>query len=206
MQANVRKTGRKSARKSALQPDLGRALKAGSAAAATAPAPGTPVRGRRLQVRKSGVHGKGVFAVQPIRKGEAFIEYIGEVIGWPEALRRHPHDPEQPDHTFYFHLDDERVIDGLVGGNASRWINHACAPNCEAEDDSGRVWLKALRNIKVGEELFFDYGLVIDERHTAALKKRFECRCGAKTCRGTMLAPKTPKAATSTLAAPPVKA
>ena len=206
MQANVRKTGRKSARKSALQPDLGRASKAGSAAAATAPAPGTPVRGRRLQVRKSGVHGKGVFAVQPIRKGEAFIEYIGEVIGWPEALRRHPHDPDQPDHTFYFHLDDERVIDGLVGGNASRWINHACAPNCEAEDDSGRVWLKALRNIKVGEELFFDYGLVIDERHTAALKKRFECRCGAKTCRGTMLAPKTPKAATSTLAAPPVKA
>ena len=153
-------------------------------------APAAPVRGRRLQVRKSGVHGKGVFVVQPIRKGEAFIEYIGEVIDWPEALRRHPHDPSQPDHTFYFHLDGGKVIDGLVGGNASRWINHACAPNCEAEEAEGRVWLKALRNLKVGEELFFDYGLVIDERHTAALKKRFECRCGAKACRGTMLAPK----------------
>ena len=160
------------------------------AAAATA-----PVRGRRLQVRKSGVHGKGVFVVQPIRKGETFIEYTGEVIPWPEALRRHPHDPSQPDHTFYFHLDGDQVIDGLVGGNASRWINHACAPNCEAEEGDGRVWLKALRNLKVGEELCFDYGLVIDERYTAALKKRFECRCGAKACRGTMLAPKGRSAA-----------
>ena len=158
-------------------------------------APAAPVRGRRLQVRKSGVHGKGVFVVQPIHKGEAFIEYTGEVIGWPEALRRHPHDPSQPDHTFYFHLDGDKVIDGLVGGNASRWINHGCAPNCEAEEGEGRVWLKALRNLKVGDELFFDYGLVIDERYTAALKKRFECRCGAKACRGTMLEPKGRSAA-----------
>ena len=193
VQATVRKTAKTPSAPAPLAPDDTRkaaSTAASTAASAIAPPPGTPVRGRRLQVRKSGVHGKGVFAVQPIRKGEAFIEYIGEVIGWPEALRRHPHDPDQPDHTFYFHLDDERVIDGLVGGNASRWINHACAPNCEAEDDTGRVWLKALRNIKVGEELFFDYGLVIEERYTPALKKRFECRCGAKTCRGTMLAPK----------------
>ena len=189
VQATVRKTANTASAPAPSALDAARNA-ASTAVSTAAPAPGTPVRGRRLQVRKSGVHGKGVFAVKPIRKGEAFIEYIGEVIGWPEALRRHPHDPDQPDHTFYFHLDDERVIDGLVGGNASRWINHACAPNCEAEDDTGRVWLKALRNILVGEELFFDYGLVIEERYTPALKKRFECRCGAKTCRGTMLAPK----------------
>ena len=146
--------------------------------------------GRKLQVRKSSVHGKGVFALRPIRKGENFIEYTGEVITWSEALRRHPHDPSQPDHTFYFHLDEELVIDGKVGGNESMWINHSCAPNCEAEDETGRVYLLALRDIEVGEEIFFDYGLVIEERHTAALKKRFECRCGAKTCRGSMLAPK----------------
>ena len=189
VQATVRKTANTASAPAPSALDAARNA-ASTAVSTAAPAPGTPVRGRRLQVRKSGVHGKGVFAVKPIRKGEAFIEYIGEVIGWPEALRRHPHDPDQPDHTFYFHLDDERVIDGLVGGNASRWINHACAPNCEAEDDTGRVWLKALRNIMVGDELFFDYGLVIEERYTPALKKRFECRCGAKTCRGTMLAPK----------------
>ena len=167
----------------------GRSGRSTPAAEHQAPAKG----GRRIQVRKSGVHGKGVFAVQPIAKGDLVIEYLGEVITWKEALRRHPHDPSQPDHTFYFHIDDSRVIDGNVGGNASRWINHACEPNCEAEDDEGRIFLKALRPIKAGEELSFDYGLMIDERYTPALKKRFECRCGSKTCRGTMLAPKRGK-------------
>jgi hypothetical protein len=157
-------------------------------ATARKPAPGT-VKGR-LQVRASGVHGKGVFALVPIKKDELVIEYVGEVITWDEALRRHPHDPSQPDHTFYFHLTDELVIDGNVNGNASKWINHSCDPNVEADDESGQVYLMALRNIQPGEELFFDYGLVIDERYTPALKKRFECRCGAKNCRGTMLAPK----------------
>lgn len=156
--------------------------------AARTPRPGT-VKGR-LEVRQSGVHGKGVFALVPIAKDELILEYTGEVITWDEALRRHPHDPSQPDHTFYFHLSDELVIDGNVGGNASKWINHSCAPNVEADDESGQVYLLATRRIKPGEELFFDYGLVIDERYTPALKKRFECRCGAKNCRGTMLAPK----------------
>ncbi|HQC96250.1 MAG TPA: SET domain-containing protein-lysine N-methyltransferase [Aquabacterium sp.] len=143
-----------------------------------------------MQVRASGVHGKGVFALVPIPKDELVIEYVGEVITWDEALRRHPHDPSQPDHTFYFHLTDELVIDGNVDGNASKWINHSCDPNVEADDESGQVYLMALRDIQPGEELFFDYGLVIDERYTPALKKRFECRCGARKCRGTMLAPK----------------
>jgi SET domain-containing protein len=146
--------------------------------------------GRRIQVRRSGVHGKGVFALQPLTRGEVVIEYKGEVISWPEALRRHPHDPSDPNHTFYFHIDDGNVIDAKVGGNAARWINHACQPNCEADETDGRVFIKALRTIKPGEELFYDYGLIIDERYTPKLKKQFECRCGAKKCRGTMLAPK----------------
>jgi SET domain-containing protein len=155
-------------------------------------APATPSsgRGRRIQVRRSGVHGKGVYALQPLKKGEVIIEYTGERISWKEALRRHPHDPKDPDHTFYFHIDDSRVIDAKVGGNAARWINHACSPNCEADEDGGRVFIKALRNIKPGEELFYDYGLTIDERYTPALKKRFPCHCGTKGCRGTLLAPK----------------
>jgi uncharacterized protein len=146
--------------------------------------------GRRIQVRRSGVHGKGVFAVAPLARGEQVIEYKGEVITWPEALRRHPHDPKDPNHTFYFHIDDGNVIDAKHGGNAARWINHACKPNCEADEEDGRVFIKTLRAIKPGEELFYDYGLIIDERYTPKLKKQFECRCGAKTCRGTMLAPK----------------
>ena len=146
--------------------------------------------GRRIQVRRSGVHGRGVYAVAPIEAGETLIEYTGERIDWPEALRRHPHDPKQPNHTFYFHLDNGLVIDALHGGNSSRWINHSCEPNCEAEESDGRVFIKALRDILPGEELFYDYGLVIDERYTPKLKKQFACYCGSADCRGTMLAPK----------------
>jgi SET domain-containing protein len=146
--------------------------------------------GRRIQVRRSGVHGKGVYALQPIAKGDTVIEYVGEVVSWPEALRRHPSNPDDPNHTFFFHLDDAHVIDAGVGGNAARWINHACEPNCEADEVEGRVFIKALRKIKPGEELFYDYGLTIDERYTPKLKREYACRCGARSCRGTMLAPK----------------
>ena len=146
--------------------------------------------GRRIQVRRSGVHGKGVFALAPLAAGERVIEYTGEVITWREALRRHPHDPADPDHTFYFHIDDKHVIDAKFGGNSARWINHACAPNCVADEVEGRVFIHALRDIAPGEELFYDYGLIIDERYTKKLKKQFECRCGTTGCRRTMLAPK----------------
>ena len=162
-----------------------------SAPRATRPtAPPASRDGRRIQVRRSGVHGKGVFALRPLAKGETLIEYTGEVIDWPEALRRHPHDPTDPHHTFYFSIDEDHVIDAKVGGNAARWINHACAPNCEADETDGRVFIKTLRSVKTGEELFYDYGLVIDERYTPKLKKQYECRCGSRACRGTMLAPK----------------
>ena len=134
-----------------------------------------------------------MFAVQDLAEGETLIEYVGEIINWKEALRRHPHDPSQPNHTFYFHIDDKNVIDGNVDGNSSRWINHCCDPNCEADEENGRVFIKTLRNIMAGEELNFDYGLVIDERYTAKLKAEYACWCGAKNCRGTMLASKGKK-------------
>jgi uncharacterized protein len=151
----------------------------------------TPVK--RTAVRSSGVHGKGVFAEVDIAEGEVLIEYKGEIITWPEALRRHPHDPTDPNHTFYFSIDEKHVIDGKVNGNSARWINHACKPNCEADEENGRVFIKALRNISAGEELNYDYGLVIDERYTPKLKAEYPCWCGAKKCRGTLLAPKGKK-------------
>ena len=145
---------------------------------------------RRIQTRRSGVHGKGVYADVDLAEGETLIEYVGEIISWDEALRRHPHDPSDPNHTFYFHIDEGHVIDAKVGGNSSRWINHSCNPNCEAEVDDGRVFIRAQRNIAAGEELFYDYGLVIDEPYTPKLKAEYPCWCGAKNCRGTLLAPK----------------
>ena len=154
--------------------------------------PALPNGGRRIQVRRSGVHGRGVYAIAPIAKGDVIIEYKGQMITWKEAEKRHPHNPKEPDHTFYFHIDDKHVIDANVGGNAARWINHACNPNCESDidEENHRVFIKALRRIEPGEELFYDYGLVIDERYTPKVKKQFACRCGARDCRGTMLAPK----------------
>jgi hypothetical protein len=82
------------------------------------------------------------------------------------------------------------VIDAKHGGNSSRWINHSCKPNCEADEEGGRVFIKALRNIKAGEELFYDYGLIIDAPYTKKLLAEYPCWCGAKNCRGTLLAPK----------------
>ncbi len=136
------------------------------------------------------MHGKGVFAVTDIAEGEAIIEYVGEIISWEEAQAKHPHDPSDPNHTFYFHIDEQRVIDAKLGGNSSRWINHACDPNCEADEVDGRIFIKALRNIPAGEELHYDYGLIIDERYTPKLKAEYPCWCGSPKCRGTLLAPK----------------
>ena len=131
-----------------------------------------------------------MFALRDIAAGERIIEYKGERISWPDATQRALDAGGPVNHTFYFSLADGNVIDGGRRGNDARWINHACSPNCEADEIDGRVFIKALRTIKPGEELFYDYGLTIDERYTPKLKKQFECRCGTKGCRGTMLAPK----------------
>ena len=174
-----------------------KALNGGSApgsasnTASGASASGAKRPARRIQVRRSGVHGRGVFAMQNIAEGETIIEYVGEVISWKKAQRRHPHDPKDPNHTFYFHVDEDRVIDAKFGGNSSRWINHSCDPNCESDEVDGRIFIKALRNIKAGEELNYDYGLILDEPYTRKLKAEYPCWCGARSCRGTLLAPKS---------------
>lgn len=144
-------------------------------------------------VRNSPIHGRGVFATRKIPADTLLIEYEGERISDKQATKRHGTDPENPYHTFFFSLENGKMIDGGVDGSDARWINHACEPNCEAREEKKRVYIYSLRDIKRGEELNYDYGLVIDERHTKSLKKAYECRCGAETCRHTMLAPKSRK-------------
>jgi len=146
----------------------------------------TPLR--KIQVKKSGVHGKGVFAARDIVKGETLIEYVGEIISAQEAEDRHPHDPNDPNHTFYFQVDDDKVIDALHGGNSARWINHSCSPNCKPVVEEGRVFIKAKKDIKQGDELNYDYGLIIEERMTKKLMAQYPCWCGSPKCRGTLLA------------------
>jgi len=75
----------------------------------------------------------------------------------------------------------------LYGGNSSRWINHSCKPNCEPDERDGRIFITARRNILAGEELSYDYGLVIDAPMTEELQAEYPCWCGAKKCRGTLL-------------------
>jgi SET domain-containing protein len=140
-------------------------------------------------VRNSPIHGRGVFAARDIAAGTRITEYKGERITAEQAAERHAlanHD--NPHHTFFFSLEDGRMIDGDSSGNNARWINHACDPNCEAREKNGRVFIYALRDIRCGEELNYDYGLVVEERHTTAIKQAYACRCGAALCRKTMLA------------------
>ena len=140
-------------------------------------------------MRDSGVHGRGAYATRPIRKGRRIIEYAGERMPWDVASATE--DPDDP-HTFLFGLSDgNMVINAAINGNDARWIYHSCDPNCEAvEEDDDRVFIYALRDIEPGEELFYDYGLQIDEPHSPEMMKQFACFCGAKSCRGTLLEPK----------------
>lgn len=148
----------------------------------------SPATNVAIWVQSSDVHGKGVFAARHMAAGERVIEYVGEVISMAEAIARHPHDPQDPNHTFYFQLDDDRVIDAVREGNESKWINHSCRPNCEPEEVDGRIYIQTRRPVFRGEELTFDYGLVSDEPLTEELQARYACRCGAAKCRDTMLA------------------
>jgi uncharacterized protein len=142
---------------------------------------------RRVAVRRSAVHGKGVFALRPICVGERILEYKGEVASWRNAARRY-RNREVTGHTFLFALSGGRVIDGGRGGNSMRWLNHACKANCEAVEVGDRVFIEATRNIKAGGELYIDYELNVDEPRTREIEQEYACRCGSSRCRRTMLA------------------
>ncbi|HEY2799147.1 MAG TPA: SET domain-containing protein-lysine N-methyltransferase [Chthoniobacterales bacterium] len=143
-----------------------------------------------LKVRRSGIHGTGVYTTRMIRKGTRIIEYTGALIPARQAKKLEPHDPDNPYHTFYYLLDNGDVIDAGVGGNAARWINHSCDPNCSTEEEAHRIFIYALRTIYPGEELFYDYSLEPGERRTRTLEKAYACFCGSPRCRGSMLEPK----------------
>ena len=152
-----------------------------------------PTAQSAYEVRRSTIHGNGVFASRDIEAGECIVECEGERISADESAIRAEQGGGPINHTFFFSLADGRVIDGGSGGNDARFITHACEPNCEAYEEDGRVFIHALQEIGKGEELNYNYALIYEERHTAAVKKQFECRCGAPSCTGTMLAPKKRK-------------
>jgi SET domain-containing protein len=143
---------------------------------------------RPYTIRSSPTHGRGAFATRTIGKGVRIVEYRGARSSWEVACERPPSDSSDPYHTLLFELSDGRVIDAGVRGNAARWINHGCAPNCEAiEYDDGRVFIHARRTIRAGEELTYDYRLSFVGPISRQAREALRCRCGASRCRGTLL-------------------
>jgi SET domain-containing protein len=138
-----------------------------------------------IEVRASGLHGHGAFAAAALARGAVLGHYAG---------RRHPADEVHErdwDHatTHVFGLSDGSVIDGAEGGNATRFLNHSCTPNCiafEIEDGAGQaqIQIETRRRIKAGTELTLDYGLAAESGAPAD----YPCRCGTPRCRGTLLA------------------
>jgi SET domain-containing protein len=136
------------------------------------------------------MHGRGVFATRTIRKGERILEYRGARLNAADADERPPSHPTDDYHTVQFELSDGSVIDASLRGNAARFVNHGCNPNCEAlEHDDGRLYIHARRTIRAGEELCYDYRLSYPWRLSRRAERAFACRCGARRCRGSMLWP-----------------
>jgi uncharacterized protein len=140
-----------------------------------------------FEVRHSPVHGFGVFAARRIRKGTTIIEYRGERVSHKTADARYEDKDPRDNHTFLFTVDAKTVIDAGVNGNEARYINHGCDPNCESTTINGRIFIEAIRTIRPGEELSYDYQIQRDGDDPPNVDVVYACRCGAKSCRGSML-------------------
>jgi SET domain-containing protein len=146
-----------------------------------------------FEILRSAIQGSGAFATRRIRKGERVIEYTGERITNAEADRRYDDERMHRHHTYLFTLTQRTVVDGGAGGNASRFINHSCEPNCEAVIEDRHIWIRALRTIAKGRELTYDYQYERVGDDDEADERKYPCRCGARRCRGTILLPRRRK-------------
>jgi uncharacterized protein len=142
-----------------------------------------------IEVRRSAVHGLGVFAAKQIPKGARIIEYVGERVSHDEADRRYEEKDANDSHTFLFIVDSKIVIDAGVDGNDARFFNHSCDPNCESTVEKRRVFIEAIRDIEPGTELTYDYQIHREDDDPQNIDEVFACRCGFPNCRGTMLWP-----------------
>tara|TARA_Y100000741_G_scaffold365143_1_gene359646 strand:- start:5074 stop:5556 length:483 start_codon:yes stop_codon:yes gene_type:complete len=138
------------------------------------------------KLKKSKIHGSGVFATENIKKNTKIIEYIGEKVLRSEGdkrserrLKRYLNSKEQGS-VYIFELNSRYDIDGSPKYNKARYINHSCDPNCEVEITKGHIWISSIKKIKPGEELSYDYGFEFDEDDYSD----HVCKCGSKKCIG----------------------
>jgi SET domain-containing protein len=130
-----------------------------------------------VSIRPSSIQGLGGFARTDFPAGTRILEYVGDKISKEESLRRC-----QGNNEYIFALDEQYDLDGNIPANSARFLNHSCAPNCEAEFDGRRIWIVARRDIRAGEELTFNYGFDLVDYH------EHPCRCGASECVGFIVA------------------
>ena len=138
------------------------------------------------KVKKSKIHGTGVFSLKNISKNTKIIQYIGEKVLRSEGNKRSERrlkkylNSEKDGSVYIFELNSKYDIDGSPLYNKARYINHSCNPNCEVDIKNGEIWISAIKNIKKGQELTYDYGFEFDEEDFMDHK----CKCGSKNCIG----------------------
>jgi uncharacterized protein len=125
-----------------------------------------------LEVRRSSIDGKGVFAASAIPARQKIGDFSGELISQREGRRR----ARRRRRIAIVELDDGQAIDAARYGNEFRYLNHSCSPNTYIRIVGTRVEFYALRRIRLGEELTCDYG----ESHHEGRRR---CRCGSRQCR-----------------------
>ena len=125
----------------------------------------------------SPIHGTGGFARSDLACGARIIEYVGEKITKPESLARCEQNNE-----YIFALSETQDLDGNVDWNPARFLNHSCAPNCEAQLEDQRIWVVVIRQIRAGEELTFNYSYDLESY------REHPCNCGAPGCVGYVVA------------------
>ena len=138
--------------------------------------------------KKSHVHGRGLFAVQNIKKGLKIIEYIGDKVTKKEGDKRADKQIKQYKKNknngmvYIFELNKLYDIDGFVTHNHAKHINHSCNPNCEVEIINNEIWISAIKNIKKNTELSYNYGYSYDIDYVDHI-----CKCGSSKCVGYIL-------------------
>ena len=138
------------------------------------------------KVKKSKIHGTGVFANTDIKKGEKIIQYVGDKVTKSEGDKRSAYriknylNSAKTGSVYIFELNSKYDIDGFVRKNKARYINHSCDPNCEVDIIKNEIWISSIKKIKKGEELSYDYGYSFDKDDF----RDHVCKCGSRNCVG----------------------
>ena len=142
------------------------------------------------KIKKSKIHGTGVIATVDIKKDIKIIQYIGEKVSKKEGDRRSAErikkylNKKNEGSVYVFELNSKYDIDGSPKYNKARFINHSCNPNCEVDIIKNQIWISSIKNIKKGEELFYDYGYPFDKDDY----HDHPCKCKSKKCIGYIIA------------------